>query len=85
MSWDAFQLKVRVSVTCNCSGNQTIHEFSFLLLVRDVETSSEEYDLPALKNIYKNETLAGKDMSHLLDAVFKTYDKRIRPLYDGRS
>ena len=48
-------------------------------------SSSEEYDLPALKNIYKNETLAGKDMSRLLDAVFKTYDKRIRPFYDGRS
>lgn len=58
----------------------------FLLPSRDVETSSsEEYDLPALKNIYKNETLAGKDMSRLLDAVFKTYDKRIRPFYDGRS
>ena len=60
--------------------------FFFLLLARDVETSSsEESDLPVLKNIYINETLAGKDMSRLLDAVFKTYDKRIRPFYDGRS
>ena len=57
-----------------------------LLLARDVKTSSsEESDFPALKNIYMNETLAGKDMSRLLDAVFNTYDKRIRPFYDGRS
>ena len=63
-----------------------MHVFFYLLLSRDVETSSsEESDLPVLKNIYINETLAGKDMSRLLDAVFKTYDKRIRPFYDGRS
>ena len=62
-----------------------MHVFFYLLLSRDVETSSsEESDLPVLKNIYINETLAGKDMSRLLDAVFKTYDKRIRPFYDGR-
>lgn len=62
-----------------------MHVIFYLLLSRDVETSSsEESDLPVLKNIYINETLAGKDMSRLLDAVFKTYDKRIRPFYDGR-
>jgi len=54
--------------------------------ISDVETSSsEESDLPVLKNIYINETLAGKDMSRLLDAVFKTYDKRIRPFYDVKT
>lgn len=63
-----------------------MHVIFYLLLSRDVESSSsEESDLPVLKNIYINETLAGKDMSRLLDAVFKTYDKRIRPFYDGRS
>lgn len=42
-------------------------------------------DMPVLNNKYINETVAGKSMSSLLEAVFKTYDKRIRPFYDGRT
>lgn len=41
--------------------------------------------MPVLNNKYINETVAGKSMSSLLEAVFKTYDKRIRPFYDGRT
>ena len=53
-----------------------------MLPTRHKETN--ESDLPTLTSIYANDTLAGKDMSRLLEAVFKTYDKRIRPFYDGK-
>lgn len=42
-------------------------------------------DMPVLNNKYINETVAGKSMSSLLEAVFKTYDKRIRPFYDVKT
>lgn len=41
-------------------------------------------ELPVLHKLYENYTLAGKNMSRLLDAVFKNYDKRIRPFYEGK-
>ncbi|XP_068708405.1 gamma-aminobutyric acid receptor subunit beta-like [Montipora foliosa] len=46
---------------------------------------SQNPEIPILHNLYKNFTLAGKNMSRLLDEVFKNYDKRIRPFYEVQS
>ncbi|CAH3147529.1 unnamed protein product, partial [Porites lobata] len=45
------------------------------------DTDSSEADFPVLHRLYGNYTAAGRNVSRLLDAVFKNYDKRIRPFY----
>ena len=48
------------------------------------DTESTEADFPVLHRLYGNYTAAGRNVSRLLDAVFKNYDKRIRPFYAGK-
>ncbi|XP_074612126.1 gamma-aminobutyric acid receptor subunit beta-2-like [Acropora palmata] len=79
--------KVIRSINPNCSvtkmilGNVSVSD----ALEFSGDPQSLNPELPVLHKLYENYTLAGKNMSRLLDAVFKNYDKRIRPFYEVKS